>query len=149
MQQNSVERPHIYNTMMSIVDTMARRSTCQRRGVGCVMADKYNHIVSTGHNGVPRGLPHCTDVGCGGVNFSKGEGLGVCDAVHAEQNALMFAPNVMDITTCFVSISPCSHCTKMLLNTNIKIIVARDVYDIKACTMWREAGRELKKWVTG
>lgn len=38
-------------------------STCPVASVGCVIA-KGDLVVSTGYNGAPRGLAHCTDEGC-------------------------------------------------------------------------------------
>jgi dCMP deaminase len=40
----------------------AKRSTCCRRAVGCVLLNKRGHIISTGYNGVASGLPHCNEV---------------------------------------------------------------------------------------
>jgi len=48
---------------MEIARVVATRSTCLRRHVGAVLV-KDRQILSTGYNGVPRGLSHCAERGC-------------------------------------------------------------------------------------
>lgn len=45
----------------AIAKQVATRSTCDRANVGCVLV-RDQHIVSTGYNGAPAGLPHCDEV---------------------------------------------------------------------------------------
>ncbi|MEE9376623.1 MAG: hypothetical protein V3V33_01130 [Candidatus Lokiarchaeia archaeon] len=47
------------NYFMKIAEVVSMRSTCIKRNVGAVLV-KDNHILSTGYNGAPSGLPHCT-----------------------------------------------------------------------------------------
>ena len=46
---------------LEIATIVAKRSTCLRRSVGCVLVDTQNHIVATGYNGVPKSFDHCLD----------------------------------------------------------------------------------------
>ncbi|HDD67484.1 MAG TPA: hypothetical protein ENG31_02545, partial [Candidatus Thorarchaeota archaeon] len=46
-----------------IADLVSSRSTCLRNQVGAVLV-KEGQILSTGYNGAPKGLPHCSEVGC-------------------------------------------------------------------------------------
>jgi deoxycytidylate deaminase len=55
-------RPSWNEYFLSIADLVATRSTCDRLHVGCVLV-KDKHILTTGYNGSPSGLPHCDDVG--------------------------------------------------------------------------------------
>lgn len=135
-------RPSRIESFLEIADVLARRSTCIRRGVGAVLVDKYHHIIGTGYNGVPRGIDHCISKPCGGHNHPSGEGLEDCLAIHAEQNALMQCPDVMEIDTLYVTTSPCMHCIKMLLNTNCRVIVFRDEYSKQALDLWASFGRQ-------
>ena len=48
---------------MEIAEIVKTRSTCLRRQVGAVIV-KDNRIITTGYNGAPSGLRHCTDIGC-------------------------------------------------------------------------------------
>ena len=40
----------------------AKRSTCMRRNVGAVIVQE-KHIIATGYNGAPKGIPHCEEIG--------------------------------------------------------------------------------------
>jgi len=118
-------RPNMATTMLRIADILSMRSTCSRRNVGAIFLNKHNHIVASGYNGVASGLPHCIDSNCKGSNFKSGEGLDSCEAIHAEQNALMQCRDIFDIESVFCTTSPCVNCIKMLMNTS-----ARDIYFI-------------------
>lgn len=47
---------------MELALTTAKRSTCCRRQVGCVLLNSRGHVLSTGYNGVAAGLPHCNEI---------------------------------------------------------------------------------------
>ena len=49
--------------MMMAKDVVAKRATCPRRQVGAVLV-RDKRIITTGYNGSPSGMPHCTEVGC-------------------------------------------------------------------------------------
>ena len=42
------------NYYLNIAETVAERSTCLRKKVGCVIVN-HDEIISTGYNGAPRG----------------------------------------------------------------------------------------------
>ena len=107
---------------------VSERATCARRKVGCVIVNSKNHVVATGYNGVASGQEHCIDNPCGGAKFKSGEGLDVCQAIHAEQNALLQCRDVYDIETIYCTVSPCIHCVKLLLNTSVKNIIFGEKY---------------------
>ncbi len=128
---------------LGVAFVVANRSTCPRRSVGCVLTDKDNLILSSGYNGVAAGLPHCNEFPCAGVSYEKGQGLDKCEAIHAEQNALLQCRNYKQIHTCYVTVSPCIHCLKMLLNTSCqRIVYAAEYYHADARRLWVDAGRE-------
>jgi dCMP deaminase len=106
-----------------------------------VILDKHNRIIGTGYNGVPRGMRHCTDEPCAGVHAPKGSDL--CEAVHAEQNALLQVRDPELINTVLVTHAPCMRCTKLLLNTSAAAIVFTDGSHIEPAAelLWRNAGR--------
>jgi dCMP deaminase len=113
------------------------RGTCVRRQVGCVLVDERDRVLSTGYNGVTSGQPHCVDSPCPGANFASGTGLDECEALHAEQNAVVYCPNVSWIKTCYVTVSPCVSCVKLLLGTSCRRIVFAELYpQAKAVELW-------------
>lgn len=147
-------RPTRDETWLAVAADIARRSTCLRRAVGCVLVDARGHVVATGYNGRAAGQPHCNEedevsVGhtvypyeCKGVASPSGTNLDGCEAIHAEQNALLQCCDVYAVDTCYVTASPCVTCVKLLMNTGCRRIVFRERYahDDAARTMW-EASR--------
>ena len=145
----------------------ARRSTCLRRAVGCVLLDARGRVLATGYNGVAAGLPHCNEAeitriwddylnklpgvttyphACPGAALPPGQGGSACDAVHAEQNAVAFCRDVSAIETCYVTCSPCNSCVKLLLNTGCKrVIFVEDYPDEAARLLWQRANRRWEK----
>lgn len=132
-------RPHKREYFMKIATVVASRSTCMRRAVGCVLINELDQIIATGYNGRHRGAPNCNDrnsFACEGATSPTGSNLEGCEAIHAEQNALMQCANVHDIAVCFVTTAPCVHCTKMLLNTSCRIIVYGEEYAASGLKLW-------------
>ena len=112
---------------LSIAQLVAKRSTCRRRRVGCVLVDTQNHIVATGYNGVPSGFTHCLDVPCEGASSPSGTDLEKCLAVHAEVNAFLHLTSE-DTLTAYLSTTPCFTCAKMICNSKVRRIVATEWY---------------------
>ncbi|HBI26482.1 MAG TPA: cytidine deaminase, partial [Peptococcaceae bacterium] len=56
-------RPGWHEYFMEIAQVVAKRSSCLRRQVGALIV-KERQILCTGYNGVPTGVPHCSEVGC-------------------------------------------------------------------------------------
>ena len=112
---------------LEIAKTVAQRSTCPRRQVGCVLVDSRNHIVATGYNGVPTGFPHCIENPCPGANYPSGEGLDHCEAIHAEVNAFLQLRSDDELTA-YMTVLPCFTCGKMFANSKVKRIVALEEY---------------------
>ena len=121
-------RPTKDETFMRMALLVAERGTCARRKVGCVLVNGLGHVLSTGYNGVARGLTHCTDHPCEGAKAPSGEKLDSCEAIHAEQNALLQCRDVEEIVICYTTVSPCIHCVKLLMNTGCKQIVFLEEY---------------------
>lgn len=109
-------------SFMAAALAQGARSTCQRRSVGCVLVDNRGRISATGFNGVARDAPHCIDEPCLGVGLPSGEGLDLCMAIHAEQNALAHCKDTMEIDAVYCTSFPCAHCLKMIMNTSAKSI---------------------------
>ena len=138
-------RPSKDEYFMDMCFLVSQRSTRMRRRVGAALVNKRKHVLATGYNGVAAGQPHCLDIPCIGAKSVSGTDLELCEAVHAEQNALLQCQNVFEIDTCYVTVSPCMTCTKLLLNTSCQtIIYAEDYVDQNARKLWE---RHDRKWV--
>lgn len=133
-------RPSIERTMLDIAAVIAKRSTCRRRAVGCVLTDDMNRILSVGHNGVPPGVIHCIDKPCPGAEQKSGQGLDLCEASHAEANALLFCGDTSRVHKVYCTVSPCLACVKLLLMTQAQHIVFEEEYP-------HELARE--RWING
>ncbi len=133
-------RPSKDDYFLSIARVVSSRATCYRRQVGCVLVNERGHILSTGYNGVAMGAPHCNEIKllgdgrshlpslCRGALAGSGYRLDECEAIHAEQNALLQCRDVWSIGTCYVTVFPCIHCVKLLLNTSCRRIVYESSY---------------------
>jgi len=134
---------------MKIADLVAERSTCCRAKVGAVIV-KDKNILSTGYNGAPAGLPHCTDAGCLIYKSITPDGNveeNCFRTIHAEINAIAQAAkhgssiNGADI---YVTHTPCIHCLKVLINTGIRNIYYQSEYKVETIAdMIKQAGINL------
>lgn len=96
-----------------------------------------------GHVGVVvKHFPHA----CSGVSAPSGQSLDACQAIHAEQNAMLQCRDVYAIHTAYVTASPCITCCKLLLNTSCQRIVFLEEYPHAAAKeLWLSAGRVWDK----
>lgn len=141
------ERPSWDEYFMNIADDVATRATCVRRHVGAVLV-KDRRILSTGYNGAPANITHCTPETClrNLYNIPSGERHELCRGLHAEQNAIIqaaFHGVSIKGAVIYVTSQPCSICTKMLINSGILKFIFREPYnDPLAQEMMHEAGVE-------
>lgn len=108
---------------IKMAELVAERSSCLSRKVGCVLVSKDNIVLSTGYNGPPRGQEHCKE-----CIRKKTNNLHLCRAIHAEQNALLFCPDINKIEKAYITYSPCNSCMKLFLNTSCKEIIYLEDY---------------------
>ena len=121
VKNNRIDKDHYF---IKIAEIVALRSTCLRHKFGCVVT-KDDQIISTGYNGAVRGAKHCIDLGCirDRMNIPSGTMMEICEAVHAEQNALLQAGRFAEGGTLYINGTPCKTCSKMIINSRIKKIV--------------------------
>ena len=134
-------RPSWDDYFMGIAKIIASRGTCDRLYTGSVLV-KNNRIISTGYNGSPPGLPHCSDVG-----HLLEEGHCV-RTIHGEHNSLLQAAVQGGTSTVgstmYTKYSPCIHCTKYIIACGIKRVVIGKIYrNDKATDMLKEAGVQV------
>jgi len=145
------DRPDWDTYFISIAHLVSTRSTCLRRQVGAVMV-RDKQILTTGYNGVPRGITHCTPENClrSVKDIPSGQQQELCRGLHAEQNAIIQAAlhgvSTKDATL-YCTHKPCILCAKMLINAGVVRIVYQDFYpDPLADEMLEEAGIEMCIW---
>ena len=128
-----MNRPSWDEYFMQMAELTAQRSTCLRRQVGAIIV-KEKHIIATGYNGAPKGLPHCEELGgClrEKLEIPSGERHELCRALHAEQNAIIQAATLgqsIEGATIYITHQPCIICAKMIINAGISRIVIRRGY---------------------
>jgi dCMP deaminase len=116
--------------------------------VGAIIV-KDKQILSTGYNGAPSGIRHCSEVGClrDRLKVPSGQRHELCRGIHAEQNAIIQAAyHGVSIkgATLFCTNLPCSICAKMIINAGIKKIYYRSGYaDEMSAEMFTEACIEV------
>jgi dCMP deaminase len=129
-------RPSWEEYFIEIAKVVSTRSTCLRRRYGAVIV-KDNVIVSTGYNGAPRGSANCVDRGIcrrKELNVPAGERYELCEAVHAEQNAIINgSPERMKDGSIYIAGfeedssaaegKPCLLCKRMIRNAQIRQVI--------------------------
>lgn len=119
-----MDRPDFDKIFMELAINIARRSHCVKRHVGAVLT-KETRIISIGYNGPPAGTHNCDEEwpesGC------ERDSRGSCSlALHAEQNALMYAvKNNTNVegSTIYLTLTPCLACARMILSMGIKRVI--------------------------
>ena len=136
----SGSRPSWDEYFMQIARDVSTRATCLRRLVGAVVVQD-KRILTTGYNGAPHGLPHCTEVGC------KMQDGHCVRTLHAEQNAIVQgALNGVSLknASLYVTCQPCNGCAKMIINAGItKVVFDGDYPDPFALELFEQAKIEL------
>jgi len=129
---------------LEVAKTVAKRGTCIRRQVGCVLVNSNGHIVATGYNGVPKRFTHCIDQPCEGADYPSGEGLEKCEAIHAEINALLQCRSDDNSLTMYTTTTPCIACAKIICNSNVQKVISISQYSQDTLSMFALAGIKLE-----
>jgi len=119
-----MDRPAFEDIFMELAVNLAKRSHCIKRHVGAVLV-KETRIISIGYNGPPSGTHNCDEEwpekGC--PRDSKG---GCSLAIHAEQNALLYAVKnkaSVEGSTLYVTLSPCLACARIIYTMGISRVI--------------------------
>ena len=148
----SEQRPTIDEYFMKMAHLVSERSTCLRRKVGAVIV-KDKRVLTTGYNGAPRGLAHCSETGClrEDMEVPSGERHELCRGVHAEQNAIIQAALFgvsLNNATMFITNYPCSVCEKIILNAGISEVVYESEYEDELATrLFSEGNIIIRRFV--
>jgi dCMP deaminase len=126
-------RPSWDEYFIEVMDAVAHRATCDRGRAGCVIA-KDKRILSTGYVGSPMGCAHCDDAGHEMHEVINEDGTNSKHCIrttHAEQNAIATAARfgiALEGSTLYCNMTPCYICAKIIINSGIKRVVAKNDY---------------------
>jgi dCMP deaminase len=107
----AAERPSFERIYMELAASLAGRSTCRRKRVGCVVSSPdFRKVLAVGYNGSAAGLENDCD------RFGE-EAVGNCGCLHAEENAVINCDVPRETRkVVFVTMLPCAMCAKRLIN---------------------------------
>ncbi|MEW6069243.1 MAG: cytidine/deoxycytidylate deaminase family protein [Candidatus Thermoplasmatota archaeon] len=144
-------RPNLDEYFMGMAQLASKRSTCLRRQVGAIIV-KEKRVLATGYNGAPKGLKHCSEVGCvrKELKVPETQRHEICRGLHSEQNAIiqaaLFGVSIKD-STLYTTHFPCSVCAKMLINADIKeIVYGEDYVDELSKKLLEESGIKVRQY---
>lgn len=109
--------------LMSIAETIALRSTCDRLNVGAIIT-RDSRVVSTGYNGNVAGALHCRHI----------DGSPCTSAVHAEANAIVFSARHgvgTEGAELFTTHQPCEGCAKLIVNSGLTRVFFKHEYRLR------------------
>lgn len=123
-------RPDWDDWAIGLAFAVARRADCTRRRIGAVILDTSNRVVAVGYNGGRPGGPSCLAGACprGRSDVAPGSsydtGPGACIAIHAEQNALLYAGlDGARGAVLYCTDEPCGGCERMIQAAGIARVV--------------------------
>lgn len=161
LEDPSNSNPTLKETLMAAAYTSGRRSRCLKRKVGAVIADRYDRIISSGFNGVPRGLMECRpslgscyrdmkreeianrikrDINTESSSISTDtikrnvKLLELCRALHGEESAILnLVGRGVDLTdsTIYVTTYPCNLCANKIVQVGIKKVIYFEPYPVE------------------
>ena len=115
---------------LNIAKELSFASKCVSKQVGAVIV-KDGRILSTGYNGTPAGYQNCSDF-WDGKHTKDHHDWSKTYEIHAEMNAIIWAARKgisIEGATIYVTLEPCSECSKNLIASGIKRIVYEKSYE--------------------
>ena len=115
---------------LNIAKELSFASKCVSKQVGAVIV-KDGRILSTGYNGTPAGYQNCSDFWDGKYTKDHHDWSKTYE-IHAEMNAIIWAARKgisIEGATIYVTLEPCSECSKNLIASGIKKIVYEKSYE--------------------
>jgi dCMP deaminase len=112
-------------------------SHCKRKQVGALIV-KDRMIISDGFNGTPTGFENCCEDTDGNTKW---------EVLHAEANAILKVASSTQSAknaTLYITLSPCTQCSKLIHQAGIKRVVYANAYkDDAGLKFLEKAGVEL------
>ena len=146
-------RPDWDHYFMNIAEQVKSRATCLSAKKGTIIV-KEKMIISSGYNGTPKGIRHCTSGGCLRCTsrhlgkIKSGSYSEPCICCHSEENAIVQAA-YNGVSTkgavLYTTFTPCTTCAKMIINAGIREVVAKVEYpDDVGTSLLRDAKIRLR-----
>ena len=98
------------------------RSKDPNTKVGCVVVDEDNRQISMGYNGFVAGIDE-SQLPWGNDTTVPLEHQKYGHVIHAESNALLYAPRDLKNARIYVGLFPCNECAKLIASKKIKEVV--------------------------
>jgi len=146
-------RPNWDQYFMNIAEQVKMRCSCMSAKKGAIVV-RDQMIISTGYNGTPKGVEHCTKGGCQRCTsrhhgkIKSGVYSEPCICCHSEENAIVQAAYNGASTKgakLYTTFTPCTTCAKMIINAGIKEVIAKVAYpDDVGTTMLKNSGVKLR-----
>ncbi|AUB31858.1 deoxycytidylate deaminase [Spiroplasma floricola] len=112
---------------LAMVQLNAMRSKDPVTQVGCVIVNDLKQVISTGYNGLPRGL---NDDNYPWARDGELENTKYPYIVHAELNAILSSKESVRGGIIYTNLFPCNECSKSIIQSGIKkIIYSCDKYE--------------------
>ena len=105
-----------HTRFMELAQLVATWSKDPSTGVGAVIVDNHNRVVSLGYNGLPKGVRDSSE-------RLQNREVKLAVTLHAEDNALGFANQDVSGFTMYVTRPPCSHCAARIIQRGISRVV--------------------------
>ena len=103
---------------MAMADLLSTWSKDPSTGVGAVVVDAEQRVVSVGFNGFPRG---CSDA----AELLQDREERLRRTIHAEENALLFARVALKGCTIYATHHPCARCAAKIAQAGVARVVTR------------------------
>lgn len=163
-------------TYMRMAEALAQLSHSVRSKVGCIIVSEDGQIVSQGYNGMPHGMDNCCEdkvysyfpgknckhpENCFKGKECKCEGCVLSErsneytlvtkpeVLHAESNAISKCAKWNSSTngaTCYVTLSPCVECSKLMIQSGIKKVYYKELYrNTQGIDLLKRAGIEVNQ----
>jgi len=153
LYQLHLPRPDWDHYFMNIAEAVKLRCNCLSAKKGAIIV-RDKQILSTGYNGSPKGVTHCNLGGCERCTLrhlgkiKSGVYSAPCICAHAEENAIAQAAYNGTSTkgaTMYTTFTPCSNCAKLIINSGITAVVAKNDYPDKVGKkLFEEAGVKFR-----
>lgn len=131
-----ITREELYIT---VAETFAKRSTCGRLQVGCVLV-RDGRIISTGYNGPLPPSTFIPSVGGKAIPIRMKNTMCSCDlekpcqkSIHAEANAISFSAKngiSLENSTLYVTHSPCIKCAELIIQAGIIGVIYKNDFRV-------------------